>query len=90
LTRNYLLGKYIRGPEIVVRIASKQRISTSKTFSPNKFSLGQKKFNGLSFTVLPQLKCVDFLLGLPAMKELNMSIQPSKHLVPISDITFLC
>jgi len=34
LTRNILLGKCIRGPEIVVRIANEQRISTSKTCSP--------------------------------------------------------
>ena len=68
LTLNNLLGKCIRGPKLVVRIATQQRISTTKTFSPNNVSLGQKKFTGLSFTVLPHLKCVDFIFGLPSMK----------------------
>ena len=81
LTRNNLLGKYIRGPKIVVRIANEQRISTNKTFSPISVSIGQKKFTGLNFTVLPHLKCVNFICGLPAMKELNMSIQPANNSV---------
>jgi hypothetical protein len=42
LTRNTLLGKCIRGPKIVVRIANEQRISTAISFSPADFSLGQK------------------------------------------------
>ena len=77
LTRNDLLGKCFRGPKIAVRIANEQRISTNKTFSPICVSIGQQKFPGLNFTVLPHLKCVDFIFGLPAMKALNMSIRPS-------------
>jgi len=86
LTRNDLLGKCTRDPNIVVRIANEQRISTSKTFSPTNVFLGQKKFTGLSFTVLRHLKCVDFIFCLPAMKELNMTIQPVNDLVLIGDI----
>ena len=65
-------------------------ISTSKTFSQTNVLLGQKKFIGLSFAVLPHLKCVDFIFGLPTMKKLNMSIQPSNDLVIIGDIPFSC
>jgi len=66
LTRNDLLAKCIRGPKIDVQIPNEQRISTSKTFSPTYVSLDQKKFTGLSFTILPHLiKCMDFILGLP-------------------------
>jgi hypothetical protein len=83
LTRNHLFGGCIRGPKIVVRIANEQRISTTKKFSPTIVSLDQKKFPGRIFTVLPLLKCVDFFFGLPAMKELNMSIQSSKDMVLI-------
>jgi hypothetical protein len=90
LTRNKLLGKCIRGPKIVVRIANEQKTSTTKTFSPSDVSLGQNKFIGLSFIVLPRLKCVDFIFGLPAMKELNMSIQPSKDMVLVGDLPFVC
>ena len=42
LTRNNFLGRCILGRKIVVRIASKQRISTSKTFSPAYVSVGLK------------------------------------------------
>ncbi len=88
LTRNNLLGKCSRGSKIVVRIAYEKRISTSKTFSPINVSISPKNFTGLKFTVLPHLKCVDFIFGLPAMKEWNMSIQPSNDLVLIGDMPF--
>jgi hypothetical protein len=47
-------------------------------------------FTCLNFAALPHLKCVDFIFGLPEMKELNMSIQPSKDLVLIGNISFSC
>ena len=90
LTRNNLLGKCIRGQKNVVRVANEQRISTSKTFSPIRVSIGQQKFTGLNFTVLPHLKCVDFIFGISTLKELNMSIQPSNNLVLIGDMPFAC
>ena len=90
MTRNNILGKCIRGPKIVVRIANEQRIFTNKTFSPIHVVIGQKKFPGFKFTVLPHLKCVDFIFGLPAMKELNMSIRPSNNSVVIGDTIFAC
>jgi len=63
LTQSDILGKCTRVPKFTVRIANEQRISTSKTFSPTNVSLGQKKFTGLTFTVLPHLKYVDFIFG---------------------------
>jgi hypothetical protein len=84
------LGKCIHGQKIVVQIANEQRISTTKTSSLTNVSLVQKKFPSLSFTVLRHLKCVDFFFGLPAMKEFNMSIQPSNDMILIVDIPFLC
>jgi hypothetical protein len=33
---------------------------------------------------------VDFIFGLPAMKDLNMSIHPSKNIVLLGDISFQC
>jgi hypothetical protein len=88
LTRHNILAKCIRGPKIDVRIANEQRISMTKTFSPTNISLGQNKFTSLSFIVLPHLKCVDFIFGHSAMKELNVSIQPSKDMVLIGGIPF--
>jgi hypothetical protein len=90
LTRNNILDKCIRGPKIAGRIANEQKISTSKTFSPTDVSLGQKKTTGISFTVLPHLKCLDFIFVLSVMKELNMSIQPSNDMVLIGDAPLSC
>ena len=88
--RNNLLGKCTRGTQIVVQIANERMISTSKIFSPANVSIGQKLFNGLNFAVLPHLKCVDFIFGLPRMKESNIPIHPSTGLVLIGDIPFPC
>jgi len=90
LIRNDLVGKCVRGPKIAVRIANEQRISTNKSFSPTSLFIHQLKFTGLTFTVLPHLKCVDFIFGLPALKTLQMSIQPSNNSVTINDRSFLC
>ena len=89
-TRNNLLGKCIRGSKVVVRIANEQRISTNETFSPIHVSIGPKKFTDLDVPVLPHLKCVDFIFGLPVVKALNMSIQPSNYSVLIGDMPFAC
>ncbi len=83
MTRNNLLGKWTRGPKIVVRIANKKRISTCKSVSPTNVSFGKKFFIGINFRILPHLKCVDFVFVLPAIKELNTSIQPSNILLLI-------
>ncbi len=84
------MGKCIHGSKIVVRIANEKRISTNKTFSPSCASIGQKKITDLNFTDLPHLKCVDFIFGLPTLKVLNMSIQPSNNSVLIGDMNFAC
>jgi len=84
------MEKYTGGLKIVARIANENRIFTSKKFSPTNISVGPKKIVGLNFTVLPHLKCVDFIFGLPTMKELNVSFQPSNNLVMIGYLTFTC
>ena len=53
-------------------------------------SIGQKKIPSLNFTVLPHLKCVDFIFDLLAMKALNMSIRPSNTSLLIGDMPFAC
>ena len=80
---------------VIVPQKSTLESQTNKGFprvkkTPTLASLGQEKFTDLSFTFLPHLKCVNFILGLPTMKELNMSIQPSNVLVLIGDIPFSC
>ena len=88
--RNDLVGKCVRGPKIAIRIANEQRISTNKSFSSTCLFIHQIKFTGLTFSVLPHLKCVDFIFGLPALNTLQMSIQPSNNSVMINDRSFPC
>ena len=84
------MDECVRGPKIAVRIANEQRISTNKSFSPTSFFIHQIKFTGLTFTVLPHLKFVDFIFGLLALKTLQISIQPSNNSVDINDRSFPC
>ena len=88
--RNSLVGKCVRGPKIAVRIANEQRISTTKSFSPTSLFIRQIKFTGLAFNVLPHLKCVDIIFGLPTLKTLQMSIQPSNNFAVIDNRSFPC
>jgi hypothetical protein len=88
--QNGLVGKCVRGPKISVRIANEHRISTNTSFSPASLLIHHIKFTGLTFIVLPHLKCVDFIFGLPALKTLQMSIQPSNNPVMINDLSIPC
>jgi hypothetical protein len=90
LIRNGLVEKCVRGPKIAVRIANEQCISTNKSLSSTSFFIHQIKFTGLIFTVLPHLKCVDFIFVLSALKTLQMSIQPSNNSVMINNRSFPC
>jgi hypothetical protein len=90
LIKNGLVGKCARGPKIAVRIANEQRISTNKSFSPTSLVIHQIKFTGLTFIVLHHLKCMDFIFGFPALKTLQMFLQPSNNLVMIADRPFPC
>jgi hypothetical protein len=66
--RDGLVGNCVRGPKIEIRIANEQRISTNKYFPPTRLFIHEIKSNCLTFTVLPHLKCVDFIFGLPSLK----------------------
>ena len=63
LTRNGLMDECVRGPKFAVRIANEKCISTNKSCSPTSLFIHQIKFTGLIFTVVPHLKCVDFIFG---------------------------
>ena len=61
--RNGLMENCVRGPQIVVRIANEQRISSNKSFPPASIFIHQIKVTGITFIVFPHLKCVDLSLG---------------------------
>ena len=84
------MGECVRGPKFAGQIANEQRISTNKSFLPKSLFIHQIVFNGLAFIVLPHLKCVDCIFGLPDLKDLQMSSQPSNNLFMINDRSSPC
>ena len=63
--------------KLVVRVANEQRISRDKVYCPSTFTVRSDSFIGIEFRVLPHYKGSEFIIGLPAMKLMNMVIQPS-------------
>ena len=63
--------------KLALRVASEQRISTSKVFCPSVFTIDKHGFTDIQFRVLPHFKSSDIILGLPALKQLNVVIHPS-------------
>jgi len=64
-------------PKLAIRVASKQRISTTKVFCPSVFTIARHEFTDLKFRDLHHFKRSDIILGLPALKQLNVVIYPS-------------
>jgi hypothetical protein len=70
--------KYCKAaPKIVVRVANEQRIVTDKIFCPTVFTIDGQELSGLQFRVLPHFKRLDIILGLLALKDLDVTIHPS-------------
>ena len=55
--------------KLVIQVASKHRISTTKVFCSPFFSINGHEVIDLKFRVLPHYKSSDIILGLPAIKE---------------------
>ena len=53
-------------PKIHIRVASEQRISTTKVFGPSTVTIDGQELTDLQSRVLPHFKSSDILLGLPA------------------------
>jgi len=64
-------------PKLYIRVANEQRISTTKVFCPTVFTIDGHEFTiDLHFRVLPHFKGSDIILGLPALKKLEVAIRP--------------
>jgi hypothetical protein len=63
---------YKTSPKLAIRVASEQRISTTKVFCPSVFIIDGHEFTDLQFRVLPHFKSSDSILGLPTLKQLNV------------------
>jgi hypothetical protein len=63
-------------PKLSIRVASERRISTTKVFYPTVFIIDGHEFTDLQFRVLPHFKGSDMILGLSALKKLEVTIHP--------------
>ncbi len=53
-------------------------------------SIDGHDFTNLQFRVLPHFKSSDIILGLPALKQLNVVIHPSLNIFTMGDLTINC
>ncbi len=73
--------------KLSIRVASEQRISTTKLFCPTVFTIDGHDFTDLQFRVLPHFKGSDIILGLPALKKLEATIDPNLNSFTMGDYT---
>ena len=71
-------------------MASEKRISTTKVFRPTIFTIDGHEFTDLQFRVLPHFKGSDSILGLPALKKLEVVIHPNLNSFTMGDYTIQC
>jgi len=74
-------------PKLYIRMASEQQISTTKLFCPADFTIDGHDFTDLQFRVLPRFKGSDIILGLPALKKLQVDIHPNLNSFTMGDYT---
>jgi hypothetical protein len=77
-------------PKLSIRVASEQRISTTKLFCPTMFTIDGHDFTDLQFRVLPHLKGSDIIQGRPALKKLEVAIRPNLNSFTMGDYTVQC
>ena len=83
--------KYCKAaPKIAVRVANEQRISTDKIFCPTVFTIDGHDFSGLEFRVLPHFKSADIILGLPSLRDLDVTIHPNSNEFTVKNVTVGC
>jgi hypothetical protein len=70
-----------------IRVASKQRISTTKVFCPTVITIDGHEFTDLQLRVLPHFKGSDIILGLPALKKLEVVMHRNLNPFTIGDYT---
>ena len=62
--------------ELAIRVASEQRISTTKMFCPSVFTIDGHEFTDLQFRVRSHFKRSDNILGLLAFKAVKCGYSP--------------
>jgi hypothetical protein len=77
-------------PKLSIRVASEQHISTTKLFCPSTFTIDGHDFTDLQFRGLPHFKGSDIILGLTALKKLEIAIHPNLNSFTMGDYTVQC
>ena len=77
-------------PKLFILVASEQRISTTKLFCPTMFTIDEHDFTDLQFRVLPHFEESDIILGLPALKKLEVAIHPNLNFLTMGDYILQC
>jgi len=68
-------------------VTIEQRISTTKLFCPTVFTFDVDEFTYSQCRVLPHFKGSDIILGLPALKKLEVVIHPNLNSFSMGDYT---
>ncbi len=82
---NAFYKEFKTSPKLYIRVASDQRISTIKVFSPTIFIIGGYEFIDLQFRVISHFKSTDIILGLSTLKKSNFAIRPSLNKFSMGD-----
>ena len=77
-------------PKLAIRVANEQRISTTKLCCLSVFIIDGREFTDLQFRVLPHFKSSDIILGLLALKKLNVFIHLNSNNFTMGDFTLNC
>ena len=62
--------------KLAIRVASEQRVSTTKVLCPSVLTIDGHDFSDLQLRVLPHFKSSDIILGLSTLNQLNVVIHP--------------
>ena len=72
--------KYCKSaPKLGVTSPNKQLISMDKILCPTVFTIDGNEFIGLQFRVLRHAKNTNIIMGLPTLRELDVTIHPSSN-----------
>jgi hypothetical protein len=77
-------------PKQSIRVGSEQRISTTKLFCPTGFTIDGHVFTDLQFRVLSHFKGSDIILGLRALKKLEVAVHSNLISFTMGDFTVQC
>ena len=77
-------------PKLSIGVASEQHVFVILMFCPSLFTIDRHEFTDLQFRVLPHFKSSDIILGLTALKKMDVVVHPSLNAFTMEDFTIHC